>query len=57
MSVPTATIGFVPMKMTSSGVMSDPPPIPVRPTRMPTPSPKAMTSGSMKSRSLGGYAA
>src|SRR3954471_9659164 len=33
--------------------MSEPPPIPVRPTRIPTPSPKAMTSGSISQR-LGG---
>src|SRR5687768_3694052 len=33
--------------MSSSGVFSEPPPTPVRPTRMPTPRPKAMTGGSM----------
>src|SRR3712207_3276672 len=34
----------------SSGVISEPPPMPVSPTRIPTPSPKTMTSGSMPSR-------
>src|SRR3712207_4224004 len=32
--------------MSSSGVIREPPPTPVRPTRTPTPRPKAMTSGS-----------
>src|SRR5690242_19927702 len=31
----------------SSGVISDPPPIPVVPTRMPTPSPKTISQGSI----------
>src|SRR5215207_5317928 len=48
MSVPTATCGCVPMKISSSGVISEPPPIPVSPTSTPTPTPKTMTSGSMK---------
>src|SRR3982750_1760191 len=39
--------GGTPAKRTSSGVMSEPPPIPVRPMRMPTPKPKAMTMGSI----------
>src|SRR3954447_11342761 len=47
MSVPTATTGCIPITSTSSGVISDPPPIPVRPMRMPTPRPKATISGSM----------
>src|SRR3954452_19653308 len=46
MSVPTATIGLVPMTSTSSGVISEPPPIPVRPMRTPTPRPKTTISGS-----------
>src|SRR3954453_1488921 len=54
MSVPMATLGFVPMKRTSSGVMSGPPPMPVMPIRMPTPRPKTMTSGSMGSSGRGG---
>src|SRR3954468_2530009 len=37
----------MPATMISSGVMSEPPPMPVSPMRMPTPSPKTMTSGSM----------
>src|SRR5690348_13759439 len=36
----------MPAKMMSSGVISDPPPIPVIPMRTPTPSPKTMTNGS-----------
>src|SRR5687768_4997545 len=39
----------MPAKMISSGVMSEPPPMPVKPTRMPTPRPKTMTSGSTAS--------
>src|SRR5215213_3608987 len=35
MSVPIATVGLNPNAITSSGVMSEPPPIPVRPTRPP----------------------
>ena len=35
------------MTISSSGVISEPPPIPVSPTRMPTPNPKTMISGSM----------
>src|SRR3954447_5988316 len=31
----------------SSGVISEPPPIPVVPTRMPTPKPKTISQGSM----------
>jgi len=47
MSVPTATCGCVPMKISSSGVISEPPPMPVSPTRIPTPTPNTMTSGSI----------
>src|SRR3954469_21837637 len=46
-SVPIATVGLMPATMMSSGVISEPPPIPVSPMRMPTPSPNTMTSGSM----------
>src|SRR3954447_23642258 len=42
-----ATLGLMPATMISSGVISEPPPIPVSPMRIPTPSPKTMTSGSM----------
>src|SRR4051794_10964140 len=48
MSVPTATTGLVPMTSTSSGVMSEPPPIPVSPMSTPTPRPKTTISGSTK---------
>src|SRR6478672_4335168 len=58
MSVPTATTGFVPITITSRGVMSDPPPMPVRPTSTPTPRPKTMTRGSMgRTGRLGGVQA
>src|SRR3954468_14088155 len=36
----------MPNTTTSSGVISEPPPIPVRPTSIPTPSPKKTMSGS-----------
>src|ERR1700750_314022 len=36
----------MPANRISSGVMSDPPPIPVMPMRIPTPRPKTMTRGS-----------
>ena len=35
MSVPTASVGWKPNRMTRIGVISDPPPIPVIPTRVP----------------------
>src|SRR5580658_602513 len=35
-SVPTATAGGSPKTSTSKGVIKDPPPTPVRPTRVPT---------------------
>jgi hypothetical protein len=47
MSVPIATTGCVPITISSSGVISEPPPIPVSPTSTPTPRPNTMTSGSM----------
>src|SRR3954468_24286515 len=42
-----ATVGLMPATMISSGVISDPPPMPVRPMRTPTPSPKTIMSGSI----------
>src|ERR1700722_4246826 len=39
-SVPTATAGGKPKTSTSVGVISDPPPTPVRPTRAPTTKPQ-----------------
>src|SRR4051812_25036485 len=47
----------MPAKMISSGVISEPPPIPVIPMRTPTPSPKTMTSGSTARLSLAVQAA
>src|SRR4051812_20284188 len=44
-----ATVGLIPATTISSGVISDPPPIPVRPIRIPTPSPKRMTTPSTPS--------
>src|SRR5437899_2227164 len=38
--------------MISSGVIMEPPPMPVSPMRMPTPSPKAMISGSTSTLSV-----
>ena len=35
-SVPTAVAGWMPNSSTSSGVISEPPPVPVWPTRRPT---------------------
>src|SRR5690242_12289334 len=46
-----ATVGWMPANRISSGVMSEPPPMPVNPMRMPTPRPKTMTSGSTPSAS------
>ncbi len=43
-SVDTATIGSMPSNSTSIGVMSAPPPMPVRPTVKPTMSPERLTS-------------
>src|ERR1700710_1783255 len=42
-----ATVGWIPAKMISSGVIREPPPMPVMPISTPTPSPKTMISGSM----------
>src|SRR3954470_19045721 len=44
-----ATLGLMPARMISSGVISEPPPIPVSPIRIPTPSPKRMTRPSTPS--------
>src|SRR4051812_30699626 len=44
-----ATVGLIPATTISSGVISDPPPIPVSPIRIPTPSPKRMTTPSTAS--------
>jgi len=45
-SVPIAVIGFTPNTRISSGVISEPPPIPVIPTRIPTPRPKPISATS-----------
>src|SRR3954469_4538610 len=47
-SVPMATTGWTPTTRIRSGVMSEPPPMPVSPIRMPTPRPKKTTSGSIR---------
>src|SRR6266487_2515080 len=47
MSVPIAVTGAVPTTRMSSGVISEAPPIPVIPTRIPIPSPSATTAGSI----------
>src|ERR1700748_3395554 len=46
-SVPTAVEGWMPNKRISSGVISDPPPTPVMPTRTPTPKHDAAYRGSI----------
>src|SRR5919198_2354307 len=46
MSDPTAVTGAVPTNRIRSGVINEPPPMPVIPTRKPTPRPKRMTTGS-----------
>src|SRR3954452_10316963 len=45
-SVPTATTGLVPIATIRRGVISEPPPMPVSPTSMPTPNPNRTISGS-----------
>jgi hypothetical protein len=47
-SVPMAVTGVTPNTRISIGVISDPPPIPVIPTRIPTPRPKAMRAKSTR---------
>src|SRR5437899_4593419 len=50
MSVPIAVTGLKPKIKIRIGVIREPPPTPVRPTRIPTPNPKRITSGSMPRR-------
>jgi hypothetical protein len=47
MSVPIAVTGLIPKIRISSGVIREPPPIPVSPTRKPTPKPKKTIAGSI----------
>src|ERR1700679_967206 len=47
MSVPIAVVGWIPKIRISSGVISEPPPMPVIPTRTPMPNPKRTIAGSM----------
>src|SRR3954469_18503490 len=47
-SVPTAVTGLIPKTMISSGVIRDPPPMPVSPTSVPTPNPNTTISGSKR---------
>src|ERR1700709_1909364 len=49
MSVPIAVVGWIPKIRISSGVISEPPPIPVIPTMMPSPNPKRSIAGAMVS--------
>src|SRR6185436_8263056 len=49
MSVPIAVVGWMPKSRIRSGVISDPPPMPVMPTSTPIPSPKTMIAGSILS--------
>ncbi len=48
MSVPIAVVGWIPKIRISSGVISEPPPMPVMPTSTPMPNPKRMIAGSMR---------
>src|SRR5215211_6650005 len=48
MSVPIAVVGEIPKIRISSGVISEPPPMPVAPTSTPTPSPKRTIAGSIR---------
>ena len=47
-SVPTALTGGMPNKNTKSGVMSEPPPTPVKPTRKPTTKPESVYAQSIQ---------
>ena len=47
MSVPIAVVGEIPKIRISSGVISEPPPMPVIPTSTPMPNPKRTIAGSM----------
>src|SRR3954454_386638 len=49
MSVPIAVVGWIPKIRISSGVISEPPPMPVIPTSTPMPNPKRTIAGSMVS--------
>src|SRR4051812_11041319 len=49
MSVPIAVVGWIPKMRISSGVISEPPPMPVIPTSTPMPNPKRTIAGSMVS--------
>src|SRR6476619_3406798 len=49
MSVPIAVVGEIPKMRISSGVISEPPPMPVIPTSTPMPNPKRTIAGSMVS--------
>src|SRR5688572_23682323 len=53
MSVPIAVTGLIPKTRISSGVIRLPPPMPVRPTRKPTPKPKKTIAGSTDEVGLG----
>src|SRR5690242_7028744 len=46
MSVPIAVVGWIPKIRIRSGVISEPPPMPVMPTSTPMPRPKMMIAGS-----------
>ena len=50
MSVPIAVVGWIPKIRISSGVISEPPPMPVMPTSTPMPKPKMMIAGSTECR-------
>src|ERR1700749_1909611 len=47
MSVPIAVVGWIPKIRISSGVISEPPPMPVMPTSTPMPNPKRTIAGSI----------
>src|SRR3954452_3998991 len=47
MSVPIAVVGWIPKMRISSGVISEPPPMPVIPTSTPMPNPKRTIAGSI----------
>src|SRR6201989_1977124 len=47
MSVPIAVVGWIPKIRISSGVISEPPPMPVIPTSTPMPNPKRTIAGSI----------
>ena len=47
MSVPIAVVGWIPKMRISSGVIRDPPPMPVMPTSTPMPNPNRTIAGSI----------